>query len=203
MNRSTDEIPWRSISELQAVRKQHRYLADRGLATALHLSVSLARPLFLEGEAGVGNGILAAEAIRLQCHEGIDASQALYDWNYAKQFLSMRADGERAAVEDFFSEDYLVERPLLRALRTAGRAVLLIDEIDRADDEFEAFLLELLADYSVTIPEIDTVRAKQAPVVILTSKLTRTMPGSGRAACTGLGGRYTRIGQSLKTFLDR
>src|SRR5205085_10246939 len=159
-----------SVDDLTTALGAHAYLADRGLSTAIYLSLSLGKPLLLEGEAGVGKTevakvlaeLLDRELIRLQCYEGIDASQALYEWNYARQLIAIRAlDAEEAdaRTHDVFGPDYLVERPLLAAIRAGDRAVLLVDELDRADDEFEAFLLEILSEFSVTIPEIGRVVA--------------------------------------------
>ncbi|HUZ19406.1 MAG TPA: MoxR family ATPase [Acidimicrobiales bacterium] len=185
-----------SIEQLQELLGTQSYLADRGLATAVFLALSLGQPLLLEGEAGVGKTEVAkalaaaygVELIRLQCYEGIDASQALYEWDYARQLLYARALHERGssgddAAEEIFSPRFLIERPLLRALRAGERAVLLIDEIDRADDEFEAFLLEVLSDFQVTIPEIGTIHAEQAPLVVLTSNRTRELHDALRRRC--------------------
>ena len=167
---------------------EQSYVADRGLASALSVAFQLRRPLFLEGEAGVGKTEVAkafataigARLIRLQCYEGIDVHQALYDWNYARQMLYMRAVEARdveadGAVEHVFGPEFLIRRPLLEAIATDEPAVLLIDEIDRADDEFEAFLLEVLSDFQITIPEIGTITAKRRPAVILTSNRTREL----------------------------
>jgi MoxR-like ATPase len=172
------------------------YLVDEGLATSLFLSVRLPQPLLLEGEAGVGKteaarslaAVLDTPLVRLQCYEGIDAAEALYEWNYPRQLLGIRlADhsGERLSEEDLFGRDYLIRRPLLRALEHPGPrpAVLLIDEIDRADDDFEAFLLELLADASVTIPELGTIRATHPPVIVLTSNRTRDLHDAVKRRC--------------------
>jgi MoxR-like ATPase len=194
MSQERERAPWSSVDELRQVLRERRYLADRGLATALHLGVSLDRPLFLEGEAGVGKtevanvlaSILDAELIRLQCYEGIGVAQAIYDWNYPRQFLAVRASEaahHEVSVDDLFSWEFLVERPLLKAIRTERRCVLLIDEVDRADDEFEAFLLEVLSDYSITIPEIGTVRAQVPPVVVLTSNRTREVHDALKRRC--------------------
>ncbi len=173
------------------------YLADRGIATAAFLALRLHRPLFLEGDAGVGKTALAgalahvldAPLIRLQCYEGIDASQALYDWNFPRQILHLRAaeaahrDADADALEaELYGRDFLVARPLLQALETSP-TVLLIDEIDRADDEFEAFLLEVLSEYSVTIPELGTVAAAVPPVVVLTSNRTREVHDALKRRC--------------------
>ncbi|MCE2391247.1 MAG: MoxR family ATPase [Proteobacteria bacterium] len=172
------------------------YLADEGLATALHLSVRLGRPLLLEGEAGVGktesaralSEALDTPLVRLQCYEGIDAGEALYEWNYARQLLEIRlaeARGEAREDVDLFAEPFLIERPLLRALRHPGPrpAVLLLDEVDRADPDFEAFLLELLADAAVSIPELGTVRAEFPPIAILTSNRTRELHDALKRRC--------------------
>jgi MoxR-like ATPase len=172
------------------------YLVDEGLATSMFLSLRLPQPLLLEGEAGVGKTeaakslavVLDTPLIRLQCYEGIDAAEALYEWNYPRQLLSIRlADsGDRAIGEaELFGPDYLIRRPLLRALEHPGPrpAVLLIDEIDRADDDFEAFLLELLAEASVTIPEIGTIRATHPPAIVLTSNRTRDLHDAVKRRC--------------------
>ena len=179
-----------SPTALQDALLEQHYLADEGLATVAFLAVRMSRPLFLEGEPGAGKTELAralslvtgGELIRLQCYEGIDVAQALYEWDYSRQLLHLRASESRGgenigAVEDeIYSERFLVRRPLLRALAAKAdqpRPVLLIDEIDRADDEFEAFLLELLSEYAVTIPELGTIRATTRPIVVLTSNRTR------------------------------
>jgi len=172
------------------------YLVDEGLATSMFLSLRLPQPLLLEGEAGVGKTeaakslavVLDTPLIRLQCYEGIDAAEALYEWNYPRQLLSIRlADSKGSTLdeEDLFGPDYLIRRPLLRALEHPGPrpAVLLIDEIDRADDDFEAFLLELLADASVTIPEIGTIRATHPPIIVLTSNRTRDLHDAVKRRC--------------------
>jgi MoxR-like ATPase len=174
--------------------REHSYLADRGLATAIYLSLSLGKPLLLEGEAGVGKTevaktlatLLDRELIRLQCYEGIDASQALYEWNYSRQLIAVRAmDAGDAAthVEDLFAEEFLVQRPLLAAIRAGDRAVLLVDELDRADDEFEAFLLEILSEFAVTIPEVGRVGAETPPAVIITSNRTRELHDALKRRC--------------------
>jgi MoxR-like ATPase len=172
------------------------YLVDEGLATGMFLSLSLPQPLLLEGEAGVGKTeaakslalVLDTPLIRLQCYEGIDAAEALYEWNYPRQLLSIRLAESRGSdlrEEDLFGPDYLVARPLLRALQHPGPrpAVLLIDEIDRADDDFEAFLLELLAEASVTIPELGTVEAAVPPAIVLTSNRTRDLHDAVKRRC--------------------
>jgi MoxR-like ATPase len=172
------------------------YLVDEGLATSLFLGLRLPQPLLLEGEAGVGKTeaakalalVLGTPLIRLQCYEGIDAAEALYEWNYPRQLLSIRladAGGPALREEDLFGPDYLIRRPLLRALEHPGPrpAVLLIDEIDRADDDFEAFLLELLGEAAVTIPEIGTIRATHPPVIVLTSNRTRDLHDAVKRRC--------------------
>ena len=172
------------------------YLADEGLATSMFLSLRLPQPLLLEGEAGVGKTeaakalalVLDTPLVRLQCYEGIDVAEALYEWNYPRQLLSIRlADsrGSEIGEEELFGPDYLIRRPLLRALEHPGPrpAVLLIDEIDRADDDFEAFLLELLADASVTIPELGTISATHPPVIVLTSNRTRDLHDAVKRRC--------------------
>jgi len=175
---------------------EHDYLADPGLATALFCAVRLPQPLLLEGEAGVGKtqaakalaAMLDTPLIRLQCFEGIDASEALYEWNYPRQLLGIRlaeAQGADISEASLFSREYLIERPLLQALEHDGPnpAVLLIDEIDRADEEFEAFLFEMLAEATVTVPELGTLRAHQPPVVILTSNRTRDLHDALKRRC--------------------
>ena len=172
------------------------YLVDEGLATALFLSLTLPQPLLLEGEAGVGKTeaakalalVLDTPLIRLQCYDGIDAAEALYEWNYPRQLLAIRlaeSQGGSLGEEELFGSEYLIRRPLLRALEHPGPrpAVLLVDEIDRADDDFEAFLLELLAEASVTIPELGTVRATHPPVIVLTSNRTRDLHDAVKRRC--------------------
>jgi MoxR-like ATPase len=167
------------------------YLADRPLALAVHLAVALQQPLLLEGEAGVGKTEVAralaaasgAKLIRLQCHEGIDLHHAVYDWDYPRQLLALRAAEGGVDEGELFSRRFLLRRPLLEALEHDGPVVLLIDEIDRADDEFEAFLLEFLSDFAVTIPELGTVAAHHRPVVILTSNRTRELHDALKRRC--------------------
>ncbi|MDX6707015.1 MAG: hypothetical protein QOI48_2861 [Solirubrobacteraceae bacterium] len=185
-----------SVEQLGMMLGDVDYLADEGLATSLFLALRLPQPLLLEGEAGVGKTeaakalaqIMDTPLIRLQCYEGIDASEALYEWNYPRQLLSIRladTQGKDIAEEELFGADYLIRRPLLRALEHKGPrpAVLLIDELDRADDDFEAFLLELLAEATVTIPEIGTIEATHPPIVILTSNRTRDLHDAVKRRC--------------------
>lgn len=172
---------------LQAVT----YFADDGLATAIFLAGELGKPLLLEGEPGVGKtavaqalaGITGRELVRLQCYEGLDAAQSLYEWNYARQLLHLRAHEHGADVDDIYRPEFLLERPLLRALRSETGAVLLIDEVDRADAEFEAYLLEFLSDFQISIPEMGTVRAAVKPLVILTSNRTRELHDALKRRC--------------------
>jgi MoxR-like ATPase len=185
-----------SVGQLADLLRQGGYLADRGLATALYLSMSLPRPLLLEGEVGVGKteaakvlaSVFGRRLIRLQCYEGIDTNQALYEWDYARQMLQIRALSERQvaaddAVDKLFGPKFLLERPLLDAVRAGDQAVLLIDEVDRADDEFEAFLLEILSDFQITIPEIGTIAAAAPPLVVLTSNRTRELHDALKRRC--------------------
>jgi len=195
----TPTLP-KSIDETLALLSSARYLADRSLATVLFLALRMGRPIFLEGEAGVGkteiakvlSATLGRRLIRLQCYEGLDVAGAVYEWNYAAQMIAIRlaeaseggADRERLS-HDVFSENYLIKRPLLMALEpdTAGPPVLLIDELDRTDEAFEAFLLEVLADYQVTIPELGTVKAARPPIVIVTSNRTREVHDALKRRC--------------------
>ena len=185
-----------TVGELTEILRQGGYLADRGLATALFVGLSMHRPVLLEGEVGVGKTEVAkvlAEAfgrrlIRLQCYEGIDTNQALYEWDYARQMLYIRALSQRQgseedAVDKVFGPRFLLERPLLDAVRAGDQAVLLIDEVDRADDEFEAFLLEVLSDFQISIPEIGTIKAERPPLVLLTSNRTRELHDALKRRC--------------------
>jgi MoxR-like ATPase len=177
------------LTELQAELSGKGYVADESLAMALHLAMSLGRPLLLEGPAGVGKTeiakalaeVLDARLIRLQCYEGLDTSHAIYEWNYQRQLLAIRAEG--IGEEALFSDKYLLKRPLLEAISQDVPPVLLIDEIDRADEEFEAYLLEILSDFQITIPEIGTIHAKALPLVILTANGTRDLSDALRRRC--------------------
>jgi MoxR-like ATPase len=185
-----------TVAELTQRLRDGGYLADRGLATTLLVSLSLRRPVLLEGEVGVGKTevaktlatVFGRTLIRLQCYEGISTSQALYEWDYARQMLQIRALSaaeatDEGSVDKLFGPKFLLERPLLEAVRRGDQAVLLIDEIDRADDEFEAFLLEVLSDFQISIPELGTIKADSSPVVILTSNRTRELHDALRRRC--------------------
>ena len=188
-----------TIEELGQTLDDQDYFADESLVVAIHLSIQLGRPLFLEGEAGVGKTevakVLAATTgeslIRLQCYEGLDVGQALYEWDYARQMMAIRllearGEGASATPDDIMSREYLIARPLLQAIESSvdgHRPVLLIDELDRADEEFEAFLLELLSDFQVTIPEIGTIAAEERPIVVLTSNRTREIHDALKRRC--------------------
>ncbi len=187
-----------SIEEVQRLMEAESYIADRALATTLFLAVKLEKPIFLEGEAGVGKTevakvlakILQAKLIRLQCYEGLDANTALYEWNYSKQMLKIKLEEGGGRSRDelehiIFSEEFLLKRPLLDAIMSDGVVppVLLIDEVDRSDEEFEAFLLEVLSDLQITIPEIGTIKAEQRPFVILTSNRTREIHDALKRRC--------------------
>jgi MoxR-like ATPase len=187
-----------TIEKVQEVLREERYICDRSLATVVYLSLVMGKPLLLEGEAGVGKTeiakvlakVLDAKLIRLQCYEGLDANTALYEWNYPKQMLRIKLEevehGDKQAVEtEIFSQEYLIKRPLLEAIQSGGSTppVLLIDEIDRADMEFEAFLLEVLSDFQITIPEIGTVAAEHRPHVFLTSNRTREIHDALKRRC--------------------
>jgi len=175
--------------QLERALRSAFYLADDGLATAAYLALALGKPLLLEGAPGVGkteaakaiSGVLARRLIRLQCYEGIDAATALYEWNYPRQMLAIRQAGDQPI--DIYRDEFLIERPMLAALRAPEEAVLLIDEIDRSDHEFEAFLLEFLSDFQISIPERGTLRAHERPVVVLTSNRTRELHEALRRRC--------------------
>ena len=206
-----------AIRQIQEDLATQQYVADRPIATAIYLARALPKPLLVEGQAGVGKTEIAkvlarslgTELIRLQCYEGLDANSALYEWNYPKQLLRIRLEeGTDHAVEQkeaaIFSEAYLLQRPLLRAIRAEQRApVLLIDEIDRADEEFEAFLLEVLSDYQVTIPELGTVRATYPPYVVLTSNRTRELSDALRRRCLYLWIDYPDFEKELAILMTK
>jgi len=185
-----------SIESLQIALKNHLYIADRGLTTAIFLALKLQRPLLLEGEAGVGKTEVAkvladlyeTDLIRLQCYEGLDVHHAVYEWNYSRQMLHIRlaeARGDSVADADLFGADFLLSRPLLQAIQNSRERVpvLLIDELDRSDEEFEAFLLEMLSDFQVTVPEIGTIKAEHPPIVIITSNRTRELHNALKRRC--------------------
>jgi MoxR-like ATPase len=181
-----------TIADLEQALLEQDYLPQRGLSTSLFLALAINKPLLLEGEAGVGKteaakalaGASGARLIRLQCYEGLDVSHAVYEWNYARQLLHIRAAQEGSVDEqELFGDEFLIRRPLLEAISSEEPVVLLIDEIDRADDEFEAFLLEVLSDFQITIPEIGTVHAKRRPAVILTSNRTRELHDALKRRC--------------------
>ena len=186
-----------SVDDLQAALRKELYVADRGLAMSVYLALQLRRPLFLEGEAGVGKTevakalslALGARLIRLQCYEGLDVSQAVYEWNYTRQLLHIRlleasgsVDRKDAEIE-LFSEEFLIKRPLLQALEGVGPTVLLIDELDRADEEFEGYLLEMLSEFQITIPEVGAYKAAEPPVVVITSNRTREIHDALKRRC--------------------
>jgi len=181
-----------SVEDVERALAGEGYLPDRGLATSVHLALALEQPLLLEGEAGVGKtevaralaAALGARLIRLQCHEGIDQHHAVYDWDYQRQLLAIRATEAGGEARDLYGPEFLVRRPLLEALEAHDAVVLLIDEVDRADDEFEAFLLEFLADFAVTIPELgDTIKAAGRPLTVLTSNRTRELHDALKRRC--------------------
>lgn len=189
-------MTFNSIEELQQALYDQEYVAERSLATAVYLSMKLGKPLFLEGEPGVGKteiakviaSMLDTNLIRLQCYEGLDVSQAVYEWNYTRQIMhirTMEAQNHAFQEEELFGEKFLLRRPLLRAIEESAEKsqVLLIDEVDRSDEEFEAFLLEILSDFQVTIPEIGTIKAKNRPFVILTSNRTRELHDALKRRC--------------------
>ncbi len=188
----SDERGFESIEEVEIALRAQSYLPERGLATSLFVSLAIGKPLLLEGEAGVGKTEAAkalaaargARLIRLQCYEGLDVAHAVYEWNYSRQLLHIRAAQEGTVSEqELFGPEFLIRRPLLEAIGSVEPVVLLIDEIDRADEEFEAFLLEVLSDFQITIPEIGTIRAERRPLVILTSNRTRELHDALKRRC--------------------
>src|SRR5256714_5903030 len=184
-------MAWTSVGEVRDALARERYLADDALATAIYLAGAIDQPLLLEGEAGVGKTEVAraaasargARLVRLQCHEGIDVHHALYDWDWSRQLLALRAAEHGRPAPQLYSREFLVRRPLLEALEADDDVVLLIDEIDRADDAFEAFLLEFLSDFAVTIPELGTVTARRRPIVVLPSNRTRELHDALKRRC--------------------
>jgi MoxR-like ATPase len=189
-------VRFESVSQVEQALRAQSYLPDHGLSTAIFLALAMRRPLLLEGEPGVGKTevaktlarIVDGELLRLQCYEGIDASQALYEWDYSRQLLYARAlqGGEldpKARVHELYGPEFLLERPLLKAIRSGAGAVLLIDELDRSDDEFEAFLLEILSDFTVTVPELGTIHADDPPAVVITSNRTRELHDALKRRC--------------------
>jgi len=189
-------LEFTSIDELQSALREKRYIAERGLATSLYLALKLHRPLFLEGEAGVGKtevakimaDLLNTDLIRLQCYEGLDVHHAVYEWNYTRQMMHIRlleASGEKAHEAELFGPEFLLRRPLLQAIEQSREKppVLLIDELDRSDEEFEAFLLEVLSDFQITIPEIGTIKTSNPPVVVITSNRTREVHDALKRRC--------------------
>ncbi|MBI4499095.1 MAG: MoxR family ATPase, partial [Chloroflexi bacterium] len=206
-----------SIDTIQEALAGELYFADRAMATTLFLALKLGKPLFLEGEAGVGKtevakvmaNLLSTRLIRLQCYEGLDANHALYEWNYAKQMLRIKLEeGRHVSREEvertIFSEEYLIKRPLLEAITAPGKPpVLLIDEVDRADEEFEAFLLEVLSDFQITIPEIGTIKAKEPPFVVLTSNRTREVHDALKRRCLYLWIGYPSFEREYRIVLAK
>ncbi|MDP6778253.1 MAG: MoxR family ATPase, partial [Candidatus Latescibacteria bacterium] len=207
-----------SIEEVEGKFGEQGYIADRTLATTIYLAVALKKPIFLEGEPGVGKTevakvmaeILGTELIRLQCYEGLDANTALYEWNYPRQMLELRLEEARGVAKDeigrnIFSEEFLLKRPLLRAIQAGDgeQPVLLIDEVDRSDEEFEAFLLEILSDFQITIPEIGTIGAKQIPFVVLTSNRTRELHDALKRRCLYLWIDYPTFSKEMDIIDSR
>ncbi|HLA98231.1 MAG TPA: MoxR family ATPase [Anaerolineales bacterium] len=189
-------MPIKSIDDLVNSLRERLYIAERGLATSIYLAYKLGRPLFLEGEAGVGKtevakmmaDIFETELIRLQCYEGLDVHHAVYEWNYTRQMMNIRlmeARGDRISESELFSREFLLQRPLLQAIENSreNQVVLLVDEIDRSDEEFEAFLLEILSDFQITIPEIGTIKADRPPFVVITSNRTREVHDALKRRC--------------------
>ena len=207
-----------SIDAIDAAFRDHAYVADRSLATAVFLALELGRPLFVEGEAGVGKtelakvlaSVLDTRLIRLQCYEGLDVNTAVYEWDYPRQMLAIRllearGQAEQATTRDIFAAEYLLKRPLLQALESDGGKppLLLIDEVDRADEEFEAYLLEILSDFQVSVPEIGTIRADIAPVVVVTSNRTREVHDALKRRCLYHWIEYPSFDKELQIVLAR
>jgi MoxR-like ATPase len=205
-----------SIDDLQTALRQHHYVAERGLVTSIFLALKLGRPLFLEGEAGVGKTeiakvlakLLETDLIRLQCYEGLDVHHAVYEWNYTRQIMHLRlteARGERPKEAELFGPEFLLKRPLLQAIEGARERapVLLIDELDRSDDEFEAFLLEVLSDYQISIPEIGTIVARHRPVTIVTSNRTREVHDALKRRCLYYWIEYPSFDKELEIVLAK
>jgi MoxR-like ATPase len=207
-----------AIEDVQRLMEAQSYIADRALATTVFLAIRLEKPIFLEGEAGVGKTevakvmakLLGSKLIRLQCYEGLDANTALYEWNYSKQMLKIKIEEGGGRSRDelehiIFSEDFLLKRPLLEAIMSDGSVppVLLIDEVDRSDEEFEAFLLEVLSDFQITIPEIGTIKAKRRPFVILTSNRTREIHDALKRRCLYLWLDYPSFDKEYQIVLAK
>jgi MoxR-like ATPase len=209
-------LSFRSIDDLQEALRGKRYFASRGLATTIYLALRLGRPLFLEGEAGVGKtevakvlaNLLETQLIRLQCYEGLDVHHAVYEWNYTRQMMHIRlleARGDRATEAELFGPEFLLRRPLLQAIESSREkpAVLLIDEVDRSDEEFEAFLLEILSDFQITIPEIGTIKAERPPVVVVTSNRTREVHDALKRRCLYYWIDYPDFDSELQIVLSK
>lgn len=201
-----------AYNEIVAALRSHDYVADTDIATSMYLAEQLNKPILIEGEAGVGKTEIArvlaklknTELIRLQCYEGLDFNAALYEWNYQKQIVSIRLNelkgNKDLSIDDLYSEDYLLHRPILKALMASKRVVLLLDEIDRADEEFEALLLETLAEYQMTIPEFGTIKAQHVPYIILTSNRTRELTDALRRRCLYLWISYPSFQKELEVI---
>jgi MoxR-like ATPase len=218
MSHDKSHLPFSSIDEVEKRFAAQGYITDRMLATTVYLATALRKPVLLEGEPGVGKTEVAkvlattlqAELIRLQCYEGLDAHTALYEWNYPRQMLELRLQeargiGKESIGRNIFSEEFLLKRPLLQAIQAAGHkpSVLLIDEVDRSDEEFEAFLLEVLSDFQVTIPELGTIKAQQAPIVVLTSNRTRELHDALKRRCLFHWVEYPDYERELRILISR